>query len=535
MRMTCIWASLVLLGSLVDARAAQGDAPLLDAVRAGDTASVRALLAQGADVNVAEADGTTALHWASYRDDVTTVERLLSAGADVEAANRYGVRPLSLAAAGGYAQTLAALLEAGADPTLMTAGVPPILSAARTGNVEAVRVLARHGADVNATETLRGQTALMWAAAEDHPAVAQALIDLGADVNASSDSDGLERLEARRQDEDATFNLRNHEGGFTPLLFAARQGALETARVLVASGANVHEIAPAGSNALLIAISNYHYELAAFLVDSGADPGATDPDGYTALHAAVRAETPRPCSTGCVSGFRVTGQMDRVALVRFLIAWGVDLDARLAPGKPREATDTNSITDRLIDYTVSLGGATPFGLAASALDVEVMRLLVDHGADPQITTAEGTTALALTAGLGYDDRGSDPSGLQPPDEQVLQAMTLALDVGNDPNLVNKHGQTPLHGAVYRGLLPAIQLLVDEGASMEAADAVGRTPLKLAEEGYFLLASLVQRDEAAALLARLGNDTPEAARLRRLNPTPGQGAAARDARGTAADR
>ena len=296
MRTTCIWASLVLLGSLVDARAAQGDAPLVDAVRAGDTAAVRALLAQGADVNAAEADGTTALHWASYRDDATTVELLLSAGADVEAANQYGARPLSLASAGGYAQTLAALLEAGADPTRMTAGLPPILSAARTGNVEAVRVLARHGADVNATETLRGQTALMWAAAEDHPAVAQALLDLGADVHASSDSDGLERRRNPEIEPLTTFNPRNTEGGFTPLVFAARQGALETARVLVASGANVHETAPAGSSALLIAINNYHYELAAFLVDSGADPGATDPDGYTALHAAVQAETERPVS-----------------------------------------------------------------------------------------------------------------------------------------------------------------------------------------------------------------------------------------------
>ena len=522
MRTRCIWASLVLLGSLVDARAAQGDAPLLDAVRAGDTAAVRALLAQGADVNAAEADGTTALHWASYRDDATTVERLLSAGADVEAANQYGARPLSLAAAGGYAQTLAALLEAGADPTLMTAGVPPILSAARTGNVEAVRVLARHGADVNATETLRGQTALMWAAAEDHPAVAQALIDLGTDVHARSDSDLIVAPSpVRSGDPQVTFDLRNHEGGFTPLVFAARQGALETARVLVASGANVHETAPAGSSALLIAINNYHYELAAFLVDSGADPGATDPDGYTALHAAVQAETERPCQNQCVSGFRVTGQMDRVAFIRFLIAQGVDLDARLAPGNPREATDLRPVaSDRLIDFTVSVGGATPFVLAAFALDVEVMRLLVDHGVDPQITTVEGTTALALAAGIGYNDQGSDPSGRQPPDAQVLQAMTLALDVGNnDPNLANKHGQTPLHGAVYRGLLPVIQLLVDEGASMEAADAVGRTPLKLAEEGYYLQASHLRRDEAAALLARLGNDTPEAARLRRLNPTP----------------
>ena len=531
MRTRCIWASLVLLGSLVDARAAQGDAPLLDAVRAGDTAAVRALLAQGADVNAAEADGTTALHWASYRDDATTVELLLSAGADVEAANQYGARPLSLAAAGGYAQTLAALLEAGADPTLMTAGVPPILSAARTGNVEAVRVLARHGADVNATETLRGQTALMWAAAEDHPAVAQALIDLGADVNASSDSDGLERLERTAARPQATFNLRNPEGGFTPLVFAARQGALETARVLVASGANVHETAPAGSSALLFAINNYHYELAAFLVDSGADPGATDPDGYTALHAAVQAETERPCQNQGAypdSGSRarwIASRSSGSSSPRASISMHDSRRGTLG----KQPTPTGLASDRLIDYTVSVGGATPFGLAAFALDVEVMRLLVDHGADPQITTAEGTTALALAAGLGYDDRGSDPSGRQPPDAQVLQAMTLALDVGNDPNLANKHGQTPLHGAVYRGLLPAIQLLVDEGASMEAADAVGRTPLKLAEEGYYLQASRLRRDEAAALLARLGNDTPEAARLRRLNPTPGSATA----RGTAA--
>ena len=531
MRMTCIWASLVLLGSLVDARAAQGDAPLLDAVRAGDTAAVRALLGQGADVNAAEADGTTALHWASYRDDATTVELLLSAGADVEAANQYGARPLSLASAGGYTQTLAALLEAGADPTLMTAGVPPILSAARTGNVDAVRLLARHGADVNAKEPLRGQTALMWAAAEDHPAVAQALIDLGANVNASSDSDGLERKRGKRGNQQATFNLRNPREASPRWCSRLARAPWRRLGVLVASGANVHETAPAGSSALLFAINNYHYELAAFLVDSGADPGATDPDGYTALHAAVQAETPRPCSVGCVSGFRVTGQMDRVAFIRFLIAQGVDLDARLAPGNPREATDLDAISDRVIDYTVSVGGATPFGMVAFALDVEVMRLLVDHGADPRITTVEGTTALALAAGIGYDDRGSDASGRLPPDAQVLQAMKLALDVGNDPNLANKHGQTPLHGAVYRGLLPAIQLLVDEGASMEAADGVGRTPLKLAEEGYFLLATNVRRDEAAALLARLGNDTLEAARLRRLNPTPGSSST----RGTAADR
>ena len=520
MRTTGILASLLLLASLVPAHAAEGDTPLLDAVRAGDLASVRALIGQGADVSAAEADGTTALHWASYRDDVATVDLLLAAGADVDAANRYGMRPLSLASEGGYAETLASLLDADADPSLMTGGVPPIMSAARAGNVDAVTVLARHGADVNAAETLRGQTALMWAAAEDHPDVVQALIDLGADLHAGSDGGGFERTQAL---ENVQLNLRKVEEGFTPLLFAAREGALETTRVLVSAGANVNEAAPRGSNALLVAITNHHYELAAFLVDRGADPGATDAGGNTALHAAVRAETLR----GYFGAARPsTGTMDRVALITFLIAKGVDLDARLAPGKPREATTLDTIADRLIDHSVHMGGATPFLLAARAMDVEVMQLLVEHGADPQITTVEGTTPLAVAAGVGYNE-----GTRQAPDEQVLEAITLAIAVGNDTNVANKHGQTPLHGAVYRGLEPAIQLLVDEGASMDAVDAVGRTPLKLAEEGYFLLASRLPRDEAAALLARLGNDTPEAARLRRVNPTPGSGAT----RGTAANR
>ena len=520
MRTTCIWASFLLLISVVDARAAERDGPLLEAVRAGDTASVHAMLAQGAEVNAAEADGTTALHWASYRNDVATAELLLSAGADVDAANRYGVRPLSLASAAGYARTLAALLNAGADPTLMTAGVPPIMSAARTGNVQAVKVLARHGADVNATETLRRQTALMWAAADHHPAVARVLVDLGADVHARSDGAGFERTQAL---EDVQLNLRKIAEGFTPLLFAAREGALETTRVLVSAGANVNDSAPKGSNALLIAINNHHYELAAVLIDNGADLSATDARGYTALHAAVQAETSRRYFGPALPS---TGEMGRVAFITFLISKGVDLDARLAPGKAREATTLDTIADRLIDHSVSLGGATPFLLAARVTDVEVMRLLVDHGADPLIATVEETTPLAVAAGIGYNE-----GVRQAPDEQVLEAVKLAIDFGNDPNLANKHGQTPLHGAVYRGLEPAIQLLVDEGASMDAVDGVGRTPLKLAEEGYFLLASRLPRDEAAALLADLGNDAPEAARLRRLNPTPGSGAT----RGTAAGR
>jgi len=522
MRKTFIWALLLLTGFSVDSRSSEIDVTWFETIRSGDMAAVHAALKRGADVNAAESDGTTALHWASYGDDVEMVSLLLSKGADVDAENRYGVRPLSLASMGGHSDTLVALLEAGADANLMTSGVPSIMYAARTGSVNAIHVLERYGADVNAKETLRGQTALMWAAADHHAAGVRALIDLGADVHARSDGGGFQRAGAL---EDVQMQVTKIEEGFTPVLFAARQGALEAVRVLAEAGADVNELAPKGSNVLLVAINNHHYELASFLVENGADPHATDKQGYTALHAAVQAETSRAYFGPALPS---TGKMDRLTFIKFLVDQGVELDARLAPGTAREATTLDTIADRLIDYSVSLGGATPFFLAARFADVEVMRLLVAHGADPLIATEEQTTPLAVASGIGYNE------GIrQAPDAQILDAIQLAMDFGNDPNLANRHGQTPLHGTVYRGLESAIQFLVEKGARLDAVDGVGRTPLKLAEEGYFLLASLLARDEEAVLLAQLSNDSPEAARLRRLDPTPGSGATR--GTGTAASR
>ena len=386
---------------------------------------------------------------------------------------------------------------------------PPILSAARTGSIEAVRLLVRYGADVNATERLRGQTALMWAAAENHAVVAHALLELGADVDARSKGAGTERSGILDADQRAP---RKVTVGFTPLLFAARQGALASARVLVAAGASVNEPGPRGSTAVLIATTNSHYELAAVLVEHGADPNATDARGTTALHAAVRAETLRGVSAPARAP---TGQLDRVAYIAFLLAHGADPDARLSPDrKPRETDMRDLIADRVIDSSVSTGGATPFFLAAQADDVAVMRLLVAHGADPQLATFEGTTPLAVASGVGYNNNRRHP-----PAEHVLQAVTVALELGNDVNQANTHGQTPLHGAVYRGAVAVIELLVARGAGLDASDGVGRTPLKLAEEGFYQLASRLPRDTAAARLATLGHDTPEAAYARRANPTP----------------
>ena len=509
MRATCIGTMCLLLSSLVDVAAAPGDARLLDAVRQGDAAAVQALLGQGAEVDAAEADGTTALHWAVYLDDLASVGLLIRAGADVEVSNRYGVRPLSLACASGDARVIEALLEAGADPTAPTAGEPHIMAAARTGSVEAVTLLVRHGADVNAQETLRGQTALMWAVAEDHPAVARTLLDLGADVHARSRGAGTVRSGTIDADQRAS---RKVTVGFTPLLFAARQGALASARVLISAGADVNENGPRGSNPVLVATRNLHYELAAMLIEHGADLNAPDAAGSTSLHAAVQAETlPRVSAPARAP----SGDMDRVAFIRLLLAHGADPDARLAPDAKARDTDARDLLgDRIIDSSVSTGGATPFFLAAQAADLDVMRLLVAHGADPRLATFDDTTPLAVAAGIGYDN-----NRLQPPEEQVLAAVTLALEFGNGVNSANRHGQTPLHAAVYRGADAVIERLVDAGARLDAADGVARTPLKLAEEGFYQLASRLSRDSSAALLAQIGHDTPEAARLRRLNATP----------------
>jgi len=247
------------------------------------------------------------------------------------------------------------------------------------------------------------------------------------------------------------------------------------------------------------------------LIELGADLQAADSAGNTALHAAVQAET-LP-GIGAASR-KPSGTMDRVSLIRLLLARGADPNARLAEERPRDANSHTEIADRLIDNGVSLGGATPFLLAARAADIGVMRLLLAHGADPQVTTFENTSPLAAAAGVGYNQ-----SRRQPSEEQALEAVAWLVELGNDINLANKHGQTPLHGAVYAACDRCIEFLAGKGARLDASDALGRTPLKLAEEGFFQLASRLPRDSSAALLAALGQDTPEAARARRANPTP----------------
>jgi ankyrin repeat protein len=433
--------------------------PLVDAVKAGDPAGVRALLDQRVDVNAAEADGTTPLHFAVDRDAPQIVQMLIRAGADVKTANRYGATPLWLAAVNGNARTVAMLLEAGADASSANAdGETALMVAARTGKADVVSLLLARGADPNATEGWRGQTALMWAAAEGHAAVIDRLIASGADLRARSNA------------------------GFTALLFAAREGRIAAVTSLLKAGADINDSLPVrrrgpqpasappappevGLNAFLLAAGNAHYELAAWLLDRGADPNAA-PQGYTALHQVswVRkagiAGSNNPAPQG-------SGSMDSLTFVRTLVSKGARLDARVTKRPNMGVTTLNSI------------GATPFLLAARTADAPLMKLLAELGADPRLANEDGSTPLMVAAGLGTNAPGEDP-GTEP---EVLEAVKVALDLGNDLNAVDKNGETAMHGAAYKHVPSVVRYLAEKGARMEVwnrPNSKGWTPLKITE-------------------------------------------------------
>jgi uncharacterized protein len=452
-------ATPLLVGGMTAVVWAAGPAGLVEAVKNGDRTAAKTLLDKRADANAAEADGTTALHWAVQQNDAEMVDALLRAGAHATAANRYGVQPLSLACVNGNAAVIDRLLRAGADAnTVMSQGETALMTASRSGSVDAVKALIDHGANVNAVEAWRGQTALMWAAAEGYPEVVKTLVAHGADIQARS------------------------KVGFTALLFAVRQGRIGTTVALLDAGANLNDslrgearpgtaggssVTPAepGINAFLLAAGNAHYELAALLLDRGADPNAA-PRGWTALHQvswirkAGIAGSNDPSPEG-------SGSMDSLTFVRKLVKHGADVNARVTKRPRVGVTRLNMI------------GASPYLLAARTADAEYMRLLAELGADPFLPNVDGSTPLMVAAGLGTSSPGEDP-GTEP---EVLEAVQVALEFGDDINAVDKNGETAMHGAAAKHVPSVVRYLAEHGAKIEVwnhPNKEGYTPLKITE-------------------------------------------------------
>jgi ankyrin repeat protein len=528
-----------------------------DAAMKGNHGLVRTLLQQKADVNVTQVDGATALHWAIYRNDLEMAQLLIKAGAKVEARNREGITPLYMASLYGSPDLISTLLNAGADAKQQGPnGETMLMLAARSGSAQSIDLLRKAGADVNAREPIRGTTALMWAVEQKHPAAVKALLDGGAEYAAKSGAAGLPRNyiaqkvntanveAAMKRWAEAVKNGRTYEqqlaaeeangkrvqrllpdfskddlpaiakfvvqatafadvntildfigpqvtaagksveelnklvreqlaeandsdvivaglvgkggGGLTPMIFAAREGDLESTKLLIAAGADVNQTTEYGWTPLLTATNNRHYKLAAWLVENGANVNLPNKGGWTPLYLATDNRNieggdfpvPKP-------------DMDHLEFIKLLLNHGADPNLR-----SKEDTLTRTIFTMQWFFEA---GATPFVRAAQSGDIELMKLLLMHGADPKIPTDFGDTALSTAAGIGWVEGVTYEHSVK----DNLEAVKMLLDLGLDPNSTNRDGRTPLMGAALKGRNDVVQILVDHGAKLETRDRGSR--------------------------------------------------------------
>jgi len=496
------WMTL-LIATATTAQSA--DLRLVEAVRSQDRQQIRALLNQHPDVNARSGDGSTALLWAAHWNDLETANLLIRDGADANTANEFRMTPLSQACTNGSAPLVDLLLKAGANPNAPVAtGVPPIMTCARSGSADAVKRLLAGDADVNAREPAQNQTALMWAAAEHHPAVVRTLIEAKADLRAHT------------------------KNGFTALHFAAREGDIESARLLLAAGVNIDvrsqpDVARAvadveqgaaatavggniqplagrraaaatnseGATPLLVATMRGQVPVALFLLEQGADPNVADA-GMTPLHWA--STTWENGTANPVYGFEeptagIPDRQGKLRLVSALLAHGANPNARVTRPKPA-----------FVGGYTDVVGATPFLLASSVDDVEMMRLLLAAGADPKLVTATNTTAVMAATAL---NRLVGESAVT--EQQALEAVKFLLDLGLSAGGVTTFNENALFGPAYRGWNTLLELLIEKGADVNVVSKAGVTPWLAASGFGDRLGGVLYNKEGADILARHGAD------------------------------
>jgi uncharacterized protein len=528
----------VLACALFGTAAVAAEPSLLDAAESGDRPAALAALEAGADVKARGPDGTTALIWAAYNGDAELVGKLIAAGAEVDAQNEFGSSALSEAAIGGYTEVIAVLLEGGAEADLANPeGETPLMAIARTGNVEAATLLLDAGADVNAIELWGQQSALMWASAQEQPAMIKLLISRGADVDARGAIRNWER-KVIREPRPKDMN----QGGFTPLLYAAREGCIECAKELVAGGADLDLPDPHRVTPLNMALLNLHFDFAAYLIEAGADINKWDLYGRSPLYLAADTSTLPVMGNGAMVVLPSMDKRNAVDVARLLLEKGANVNAQLKRRPPYR----NVPQDRGGDSILSQG-ATPLLRAARAGDTPMVQLLLEHGALVDLPSNQGVTPLMAAAGVEFGLRVT--RGRNRTEEGVLSTMRALLDAGADINarmLMEPRGEsaahllvieqrlsdfsydyrgrqvpsvravphrTALHGAAMKGYTTFVKFLAENGADLYAKDANGRTALDLALGDYnepFLRQAAEPHEETAAVLKELMAANPPAA-------------------------
>lgn len=475
------------------------DEALRKAAEEGDLAALQNLLRTEGKIDSRMPDGTTALHWAVLRNQPAVVDFLVKEGAQVDARNRNGVAPLYLAALNGSAELASLLLDAGADANAaLPSGETVLMTAARTGSPAVIEQLLVHGALVDARDAEYRQSALMIAARENHPAAVALLTRYGAEVNLQTrigpamvhippckgTGCGSEGVGINRSGVPDRGERYEQKGGMSALLYAAREGNTDVARILIEAGADIEATEINGIGPLLMALLNNQLDTAYLLLDRGARVNVEDFWGRTPLFAAV--DYRNLALNSSLEDDPQTNYVERepvFVMIERLLEAGADVNART-----REWPPEKKWLYALNDVTwVDMTGMTPFVRAAESGDVRVMRLLLDHGADPRISTFGGTTALMAAAGVNWTVAQTYTES----DASSLEAVKLCLELGLDVNAVNSMGLTALLGAANRGFNDMIRLLAANGARLDVKDAVGRDALAWAE-GVFLAAVGAER-------------------------------------------